>query len=246
MSLKSFNSGGLTDAASEPELAAGTFQEKFPFPGSSNSSDLFKTPSAPKTVTAVAPSIDLFQLPIASSSAQTVDLYHTSVVSSASSMVVQQPSQTVSTSSLDFFAGYAQPQSTATFGEKLQEVSEPKNEGWATFDTPYSSPSISGTEHVNPTNVPSVDDGSVGKLDLFSSSASISGTGNDKPTNIPCVDGVSVGKFDPFSSLGTSTQWPSFQDSSFNAPPSTILSPWNMHDVTAPAATSAQVSFAVI
>ncbi|XP_015899748.2 probable ADP-ribosylation factor GTPase-activating protein AGD14 isoform X1 [Ziziphus jujuba] len=252
--LKSFNSGGLTDTASEPEIVAGTFQEKF-LPGSSDGLDLFKIPSAPETVTAVAASIDLFQLPVASSalsidlfqlpiasssSAQTVDLFHPSVVSSASSMVVKQP-PTVSTSSLDFFADYAQPQSTATCAEKLQEVSEPKNGGWATFDTPHSSPSIPGTGNVNPTNVPSVDGGSVGKFDLFSSPASISGTGNNNPTNIPSVDCVSVAKFDPFSSIGTSTQWPSFQDSSFNAPSSSISSPWNMHDVTVPTATSAQL-----
>ncbi|XP_060668638.1 probable ADP-ribosylation factor GTPase-activating protein AGD14 [Ziziphus jujuba] len=214
VSLKAFDSGGLIDTTSEPELAAGLFQEEFPFPQSSDSLDLSKTPYTPEIVTAVAssidlfqlpiasspPSTDLFQLPIASSSAQTVDLFHPYVVSSASSMVVKQPSPTVSTSSLDFFAGYAQPQSIATSGEKLQEVSEPKM-----IDRPHSSPSIPGTPNVNPTNVASVDGGSFGKFDLLSSPASISATGNDNPRNVPSVDGVTVGKFDPFSSLGTST-----------------------------------------
>lgn len=213
MCLNSFNSGGLTDTLSEPEQAAGKFQDKLPFPGSSDSLDLFKAPSAPETVTSMASSIDLFQLSEASS-ASSIDLFHPSLMSSASSAVVHQPSQTVPISSLDFFIGTAQQQSTATTGDKLQEVSKPKNEGWATFDMPHSSGSIPGTGNVNPTNIPS-------------------------------VDGGSVGKSDPFLSLGTSTQWPSFHDSGFHVP-STISSPWHMHDVTAPSTTSTQVCFDMI
>lgn len=210
MSLNSFNSGGLTDTVSEPEQAAGKFQDKLPFPGSSDSLDLFKAPSAPETVTSGASSIDLFQLSEASS-APSIDLFHPSLMSSTSSTVVHQPSQTSPISSLDFFVGAAQQQSAAATGDKLQEVSKPKNEGWATFDTPHSSGSIPGTGNVNPTNMPSVDGGSVGKSDLFSSS-------------------------------GTSTLWPSFHDSGFHAS-STVSSPWQMHDVTAPTTTSTQVMF---
>lgn len=168
MSLNSFNSGGLIDAVSEPEQVAGKFQDKLPFPECSDSLDLLKASYAPETVTSVATSIDLFQLPEAKP-APSIDLFHPSFMTSASSTAVHQPSQTSPVSSLDFFEVPAQPQPSATSGDKSQEVSEPKNEGWATFDTPHSSGSIPGTRNLNPTNIPSIDGGYVGKPDLFSS-----------------------------------------------------------------------------
>lgn len=213
MSQKSFNSGGLADDVSKSEQAAGTLQEQSSFPGSSipgssDSLDLFNAPTVHETVSSAA-SIDLFQLPEAPSSLST-DLFQPSPVSSASPANAFQPSQ-ISPTSLDFLAAIAQPQSTATSNEKLPEFSFPKNEGWATFDSPQPSAPIPSNEKISPTVLASGNEGSVGKVDLF-------------------------------SSLDTSTQWPSFQNSSLDGPPSNISSVWDgsLQGLTAPNASSTQ------
>ncbi|KAL5547030.1 hypothetical protein UlMin_006717 [Ulmus minor] len=235
VSLQSFNSG-VTDVAQESEQANGTQRKTHftgsPVPGSSDSLDLFNTPSVPQAVSSAAP-IDLFQLPVASSP-PSVDLFEPSLVSSASSKNAFQPPQ-ISTASLDLFASTAQPHSAAAFGEKLPEFSSSKNEGWATFDMPPPSVPITSNENSVTTNKPSGDVGSIGKVDLFSSletfdmpppPASIPSNENTIPTNTP-VDGGFAVKVDLFSSLGTSMQWPAFQDSGFHGPSLNVCSPWN-------------------
>ncbi|PON63523.1 Arf GTPase activating protein [Trema orientale] len=211
---KSFSSGGLTDVVSHSEQAAGTLQDKSPFPGSSipgssDSLDLFKAQTVPGIVSSAA-SIDLFQLPGAPPPLS-VDSFQPSVVSSTSSTNAFQPSQTLPTS-LDLFAVVDQQQLAATSNEKLPELSVPKNEGWATFDTPQSSAPVPSNEKINPGIVPSDSGGSLGKVDLF-------------------------------SSFDTSMQWPSFHDSSFHMPPSNISSAWNdsLPGVAAPNTTSTQL-----
>lgn len=167
MSQKSFNSGGFTDDVLKSEQAAGTFQERSSFPGSSvpgrsDSLDLFKAPTIPETVYSAAP-VDLFKLPEAPSA-----LSPPSLVSSASSANEFQPSQT-SPTYLECFAVAAQPESTKISNEILREFSVPKSEGWATFDVPQPSTPISSNEKISPTGLPSGSRESVGKVDMFSS-----------------------------------------------------------------------------
>lgn len=168
MSVKSFNSGGLTDAVSEPDQYAGTLQDKptslSSLFGSSDRLELFKAPVQPEEISSAASSIDLFQLPAASSSLS-INSFQPSVLSSASSLNVHQPPQAL-TPSLELFADFPQHQSPAN---QVHE-SVPKNEGWATFDTHQPSTSISGTENIIPANIASNDGGSIGNFDLFSSS----------------------------------------------------------------------------
>ncbi|XP_062113794.1 probable ADP-ribosylation factor GTPase-activating protein AGD14 isoform X2 [Humulus lupulus] len=152
---KSFSSGGLTDIGSHFEQAAGAVQDQSSFNGSpvlgsSGNLDLFKSPSVPETVSSSA-QIDLFQLPEAPAPLS-VDLFQPSVVSSTS----PPPS-------LDLFAVTDQLQSTTISNEKIPEFPAPKNEGWATFDTPQS------TTPINLGIIPSNSGESLGKVDLFSS-----------------------------------------------------------------------------
>ncbi|PON66288.1 Arf GTPase activating protein [Parasponia andersonii] len=168
---KSFSSGGLTDVVSHSEQAAGTLEDKSHFPGSSipgssDSLDLFKADTVPGIVSSAA-SIDLFQLPGAPPPLS-VDSFKPSVVSSTSYTNAFQPSQTLPTS-LDLFAVVDEQQLAATSHEKLPESSVPKNEGWATFDTPQSSAPVPSNEKINPGIVPSDSGGSLGKVNLFSS-----------------------------------------------------------------------------
>ena len=149
--------------------------------------DIFKAPSVPETVSS-AVSIDLFQLPEAppvpeevSSAASvdffqlpeapaplSVDLFQPSVVPSTSSTNVFQPLQTLMTSP-DFFAVTGQQQSTATSNENLPQFPVPKDEGWATFNTPQFSAPVTSNEKIKPGFIPSESGGSLGNVDLFSS-----------------------------------------------------------------------------
>lgn len=72
-------------------------------------------------------------------------------------------------------------------------------------------------------------------------SASTTSNTSIDPSNMLTSDGGSFGKFNPFSPPGASMQWPSFEESSFQAPFSSTSSPW--HDV--PPTQSTPVSFAV-
>lgn len=185
LSYKSYNSGGVTDAVSETEQPAGTFQGKVStFPrssvsGSSGGLDLFKAPLVPGSVSSAASSIDLFQIPVASS-APSPDLFQPSKLSSASYLNGYQPPQTSPLSSLNFFPEISQQQSATTLDRETPQISVPKNEGWATFDSPQ------------PT-------------------ASVPHAGNPTPAKVHSSDVGSLEKFDPFSSINTNMQWPLFQ-----------------------------------
>ncbi|KAL6335964.1 hypothetical protein AAG906_003589 [Vitis piasezkii] len=214
MSIKSANSSNFMDVVSEPEQSTGgAHQDKISelhvLPRSSVSGypvslDLFDAPFAPETVTSSASSIDLFQLPV-TSSVPSVDLFQQSSVSSVSSMNPHQASQTSPPSAFDFFAEINQQQSAATLHQKLPELSVPKNEGWATFDTPTPMTSIAGT------------------------------TENCTPAKIPSTDGGPPGKLDSVLSIDASMQWPLFQDSNAHGPSSSMSNPWDqgLHNVQA-------------
>lgn len=143
MSLKSYNSGGFLDVVSEPDHAAVPRLDKtssFPqssVPLSYGGLDLFQQQVARESVSAAAPPIDLFNLPAVTPPA-------------GPSTTVYQPSQT--SASLDLFetAGHS---SVAILDGKPSELSTPKNEGWATFDTPVPAVSISGNGNVNSTMI---------------------------------------------------------------------------------------------
>ncbi|XP_068341129.1 probable ADP-ribosylation factor GTPase-activating protein AGD14 isoform X1 [Pyrus communis] len=170
MSPKSFNSGSLTNAV-EPEQATGILPDKSTsltgssHLGSSDSLDLFKAPVKPE-VSSAAFSIDLFQLPAASSS-PSVDLFQPSLSSSNSCMNMDQPQ--VFRPSLELFADFPQQQSTPTLDKQVAEAA-PKNEGWATFDTPQPSASFPSTENMTLENIASNGGGSIGNFEAFSSS----------------------------------------------------------------------------
>ncbi|XP_041027237.1 probable ADP-ribosylation factor GTPase-activating protein AGD14 [Juglans microcarpa x Juglans regia] len=174
LSRNSYNLGGLTDVVSEPEQSAVTFENKVStFPQSSiysqhsGSLDLFQTPLVSEPEPSAASSFDSLQAP-AASSARSLDLFQSSLVSPASSVNAYQPPQTFPLSSLDLFAGISQQQSVTTFDKEKPQLSVPENGGWATFDTPKPTPSI--THAGNPTeHLPSSDVGSLEKFDPFSS-----------------------------------------------------------------------------
>ncbi|KAJ4721366.1 Arf GTPase activating protein [Melia azedarach] len=223
-SLKSYNSGGLADAVSEPEQAAGAHQDKMStFPQSQSplnygGLDLFQEPVAPGPVSSAAPPINLFQPPATSSAP--VNMVHTSQASSASSINSYRPALNSSPSSMNFFEITEQP-FTATLDRNPQELSSPKNEGWATFDTPPAT-AIPRTESLAPTT-------------------SIPETENLCPAPVPSNGGSSV-KFDPFPPYLTGMQWPAFQNSSAHGP-APSCDPWfdNLHNLETPAiATSTQ------
>ncbi|PRQ45804.1 putative Arf GTPase activating protein [Rosa chinensis] len=208
MSLKSFNSGGLTDAVSEPEQYAGAVQDKptslSSLFGTSDSLDLFKTPVQPEEISSAASSIDLFQLPAASSSLS-LDSFQPAVLSSATSSNVYQPPQT--STPLDLFADFPQHLSTS---KQVQE-SVPRSEGWATFDTPQPPASISGTDNIIPANITSSDGASIGNFDLFSSS----NTGMQWPSFVnisnPWTDNLH--EFTAPNTTASPQSWNAFEDS---------------------------------
>lgn len=244
MSFKSANSGNLMDVASEPEQSnGGAHQDKLsevhtlPRSSVSGHSAYF----APVTVTSPASSIDLFQLPAASSvpsgdifqqssvssvpsmnlhqatqaSGPSLDLFQQSSVSSGPTMNLHQDTQTSSSLAFDLFADINQQQLTTSLGEKLPELPVPKNEGWATFDMPPSITSIAVSAE------------------------------NHTSAKFPSTDGSPTRKVESFSSIDASMQWPLIRDSNGHAP-SLVPNPWDqgLHNVqTSSNATSNQVSF---
>ncbi|XP_044499458.1 probable ADP-ribosylation factor GTPase-activating protein AGD14 isoform X2 [Mangifera indica] len=154
VSLKSYNSGSFLDVVSEPEQAAGAAcHDKLSTvaqpsgPAYYGGLDLFQAPVVEESASSAAP-IDLFQLPVTSSPA---NVFHVLQTSSAPSVKFHQPPQTAP-KSLDFF-DISDQSSTSTLDIKSQELSDPKNEGWATFDTPPTA-SIRGKESLSPPTVP--------------------------------------------------------------------------------------------
>lgn len=153
-SLRSYNSGSLVDFFSEPVQASESLPNKAlgiprPYgPTRSVSMDLTKAPLES------ASSVDLFQLPAASPQAPIVDLFQSSVSSAAPSFNENQLTQTSQPASIDFFADFSQQPSAVTLEEKVQVLSVPKNEGWATFDMPQSTSSSTAQVEI-PSTVPS-------------------------------------------------------------------------------------------
>ncbi|CAK8533044.1 unnamed protein product [Lathyrus sativus] len=138
--LRSYNSGSSIDFFSEAVQSSGSLQDK-----ASGTS----LPSGPaRTV-----SLDLSKAPVASASSvvlsQTAapsqaplgDLFQLSDMASATSFKGNQPTQTSQVASIDFFV-----ETTATSDAKSADMSIPKNEGWATFDTPQFTPATAQVE----------------------------------------------------------------------------------------------------
>ena len=166
MHVKSYNPGIGLDLVSEPEQTAGFYHDKAsPIAPSSvpvnyGGLDLFNTPEA-----SAAPPIDLFQLP-ATSSVSYNEIFQPAAVSSMPPANLYQPPP--STPSIDLFVGIAEQPPAASFDGKSPELSVPKNEGWATFDTPQHAASDPVTINLSPAVMPSDGDLSV-KFDQLSS-----------------------------------------------------------------------------
>ncbi|KAE8668842.1 putative ADP-ribosylation factor GTPase-activating protein AGD14-like isoform X2 [Hibiscus syriacus] len=119
--------------------------------------DLFNTPEASASLP-----IDLFQLP-AISSVSSKDLLQPAAVSSTPPGNLDQPPP-----SIDLFAGIVEQQPATSFDGKSSELPVPKNEGWATFDSPQPAASDPVTKNLLPALMPSDEDLSV-KFDQPSS-----------------------------------------------------------------------------
>ncbi|KAF8007440.1 hypothetical protein BT93_K1448 [Corymbia citriodora subsp. variegata] len=149
VSLQSFNSGSLVDFISEPDISGNHPDKMASFPastisGSSSNVDLFKSQLAPEPVYSEASNVDLFK-GAATSTAPSLDLFQLTPTLAAPSTLQHQTPQAPPSASLDLFADFPQHQSDATLDSGEPELSKPKNEGWATFDSPNSTPSVLGT-----------------------------------------------------------------------------------------------------
>ncbi|XVE90269.1 hypothetical protein DITRI_Ditri20bG0065200 [Diplodiscus trichospermus] len=153
MSVKSYNSGIGLHVVSEPEQASGFYHNKTSTSDQSSVSvnyaglDLFNAPEA-----SAAPPIDLFQLP-AASSVSSKDIFEPTPISSMPPGNLFQPPP--ATSSIDLFAGIAEQPPAASLDGKSLELPVPKNEGWATFDTPQHAASDPVTKSLSPAVMPS-------------------------------------------------------------------------------------------
>lgn len=167
MFAASIDSEGLAHTATESEQTAKTMH----FPrssrqGSCDGSDILKAAPVSATVSSGASSIDLFQSPVVASSSSTLGLFQPLAVSSTSSVDACKFSQTLAASSLDISTA---AQSKSTVDVKSTEFSVSNDEGWATFDSPQPSAST-GNGSVDPANMLSKNEGSLGKLNPFSPS----------------------------------------------------------------------------
>ncbi|KAJ0078470.1 hypothetical protein Patl1_23572 [Pistacia atlantica] len=222
VSLKSYNSGSFLDVVSEPEQAAVARQDKISTvaqpsgPVNYGGLDLFQAPVVEESVSSAAP-IDLFQRPATSTP---VNVFQTSQASSAPSVNFHQPPQTAP-KSLDFF-DIPEQSSTSTLDIKSQEFSDPKNEGWATFDTPPTA-SIPKNESLSPPIVPFNGVSSV-KFDQHRSFNTTSqwptvlnsGAYPPTPSSDLWFDGLNNGQA---PTMATNTQsWNAFNDSTGHLP----------------------------
>ncbi|XVF42686.1 hypothetical protein PTKIN_Ptkin01aG0384600 [Pterospermum kingtungense] len=167
------NYGGL-DLFNTPEAPASPPVDLFQLPTTSSvsSGDIFQ----PAAVSSMPPGnlhqpppstppVDLFQLP-PTSSVSSGDVFQPASVSSTSPGNLHQPPP--STPSIDLFAGIAEQPLAASFDGKPPELPVPKNEGWATFDTPQHATSDLVTKKFSPPVVSS-DGGLAVKFDQWSS-----------------------------------------------------------------------------
>ncbi|KAJ1416735.1 ARFGAP/RecO-like zinc finger [Sesbania bispinosa] len=227
-SLRSYNSGGLVDFFSEPVQSSGSLQNKasgIPPPSGPTrtvSLDLSKAPPAS------ASSVDLFQLPAVPSQAPLMDLFQLSDMSAAPSFNGNQLTQTSQLTSIDLFVDLPQQPSTATSDEKSLELSVPKNEGWATFDTPQCASSTAQLEI--PAVVPSSAEPLQDRFDPFSTvnanmqwpSFEISSASVPSVTSNIWHDGVWNGG-EQVSAMATNTEpWNAFEDSGNHLPVDTV------------------------
>ncbi|XP_065852542.1 probable ADP-ribosylation factor GTPase-activating protein AGD14 [Euphorbia lathyris] len=138
ISLRSYNSGGLVDAVSEPEQAVASHQDVMPTiqkaSGSYDSLNQFKAPVVPESDASAASPIDLFQFP-ETLPAPPANFFEASPLDPVSSANAYQTTQTTMPVSLDLFVGNSQQQLINSLDQNIPAPSAPKNEGWATFDT---------------------------------------------------------------------------------------------------------------
>lgn len=140
-SFKSHDTRGIVDVSSEPRQAAEVHQDnKSTFEKSSVSMnygglDLFSNPES-----SAPPSIDLFDMPASSSVPSTEVIQPATALTSSHQLPQTAPS-------IDLFAGIIENSSTANMGVQSHELSVPKNEGWATFDTPQPAVANPGMEN---------------------------------------------------------------------------------------------------
>lgn len=211
--LSSDNSGGPVDFFSEAFQSSGSGNSLTSGPARSVSLDLSKAPAAS------ASSIDLFQTVVPSQSALG-DLFQLSDKEAAPSFKGSQPTQTPQVASIDFFAGLPQQQpSAATSDAKSVELSIPKNEGWATFDTPQFTSSTTQVEI--PAAVPSSAESSQDRFDPFSTAQV------EIPAPVPSSVESLQDRFEPFSTLNGNFQMPSFEMPSVGVPSTVTSNVWH-------------------
>ncbi|GLT95436.1 hypothetical protein SLE2022_131180 [Rubroshorea leprosula] len=209
-SFKLYNTGNVVDV-SEPHQTAGANQDTAStFPRSSapvnyGGLDLFNTPES-----SVPPPTDLF-------------LLETSLVPSTE--MFQRPADVATslhqlpqnTPSVDLFSQIVEQSPTANLGVESSELSIPKNEGWATFDTqPAASNSNPGMEIHSLAKMPSNGDFAV-NFDQFSSLKTsmpgplLEGSGAASSLSSPWQEGLYNVQA---QTVVTSTQaWNAFEDS---------------------------------
>lgn len=169
VSLQSFNSGSLAELTSEPEIS-GNHPDKMPsFPvsivsRSSSNVDLFKPQLAPEPVYSEASTVDLFK-GAATSTASSLDLFQLPPTHTASSALQHQTPQAALSTSLDLFADFPHHQLDVTLDSRIPELAKPKNEGWATFDSP--NPTLSALVNNNSTSALISNDGGSEKFVPF-------------------------------------------------------------------------------
>ncbi|PNX95527.1 ARF GTPase activator, partial [Trifolium pratense] len=248
--LRSYNSVGSVDFFSEAVQSSGSLQDKAL--GVSLTSGPVRSVSfdRSKAQVASASSVDLFQTAAPSQSALG-DLFQLSDMEAAPSFNGNQPLQTSQVASVNFFVDIPQQPSAATSDAKSAELSVPKNEGWATFDTPQFTSSTAQVEvPVAAFNTPQFTS-STAQVEIpaaafdtsqFTSSTAqveISAAAFDTPQFTSSTAQVEFpaaaaapssaeslqGRFDPFSNANM--QWPSFEISSAGVPSSVTSNVWH-------------------
>ncbi|KAK2397265.1 hypothetical protein P8452_18299 [Trifolium repens] len=247
--LRSYNSVGSVDFFSEAVQSSGSLQDKAlgvsppSGPARSVSFDFSKAQVASPS------SVDLFQRAAPSQSALG-DLFQLSDMEAAPSFNGNIPLQTSQVASVDFFVDLPQQPSAATSDAKSVELSIPKNEGWATFDTPQFTSTTAQVEVPTAAFDTPQFTSSTAQVEIpaaafdtpqFASSTAqveISAAAFDTPqftsstaqVEIPAAAAPSSaeslqGRFDPFSN--SNMQWPSFEISSADVHSSVTSNIWH-------------------
>ncbi|KAI6673602.1 hypothetical protein NL676_001508 [Syzygium grande] len=231
VSLQSFNSGSLADLISEPEIS-GNHPDKMPtFPastvsGSSSNVDLFKSQLAPEPVYSEASTVYLFK-GATTSTAPSLDPFQLTPTHATSSTLQHQTPQASLSTSLDLFADFPQHQSDATLDSRVSELSKPKNEGWATFDSPNPTLSALGTSNSTPALISS--DGGSEKFVPFSSfdpnmdwHLSQQTSSQDLPSSVPDLWNVGLENSQVPTTTSSTQPWNAFGESAEHLPPESV------------------------